>query len=105
MVPATCIEPRLLWTPGLVTGTMAAAGALEDSRISNCHSQTAPSQPREASPTSGEIWMLKVTGGIKTQWETHSRWYYLAGAVVRAISTTREIGEPGDIWRWEKIGR
>ena len=46
--------------------------------------------------------MLEVAGGIKTQWETHSKPCSLAGTVVASWDGTRETGEPDDTWRWEK---
>ena len=88
---------------GPASGTMATVGALEERQISDCNF-SAPSPPRsgKGSPAPGKIWMLEVAGRIKTQRETHSRWYSPAGTVVTGWDSTREVGEPGETWRQEK---
>ena len=46
--------------------------------------------------------MLEVTGGMKMQWEPHSERCSLAGTVVTGWDSSRETGELGDTWSWEK---
>ena len=98
---------RRFWRPterslGPAPGTVAAVGVLEVSPDSDCNF-AAPSPPRPGmpkQPPSHTTWMLKIAVGIKTQWETQQP--SLAGTVVSGWDSTREIGEPGDTWSWEK---
>ena len=46
--------------------------------------------------------MLEVAGGIKMQWETHSRGRSPTCSVMAGWDSTREIREQGDTWKWGK---
>ena len=46
--------------------------------------------------------MLKVTGRDKDTLGNTQRECSPAGTVVVSWDSIREIGEPGDTWRWEK---
>ena len=81
---------------------MAATGALEESQISDCNF-TVPSTPRAGEPV-----LHQVRPGCLSHWGDKDvvgdpqRWCSLAGTMVVSWDSTREIGELGDTWRWEK---
>ena len=88
--------------PGTCAGMAAAAGALEESWVSNCNF-TAPSPPIAGKPVLQQerpgCW--KSLGDKDAVGDTQ-RWYSSARPVVTGWDSTRESDEPGNTWRWEK---